>query len=222
MNDALCDPARLNPRWDRALNKAWLASCVAIQVFNGETERKPIDIEIPNEIEDIYSDILLAARTCATAFSNQGTPSSNFESPFLNTAIVTLPWKLRDYEQSLTKMQNGFNIKAEAAIAAKFPPDPLRRLQNQPFMVVYQAGDIGLWHLPAIISQHHQRVVEVATAELHKAAPTLFKVGNGPATRCDPSLFQTSVANVYGHGTTCMCYCWFQQAHDVSSPRYPF
>lgn len=216
MNDPLCDPARLNPRWNRARNKAWLAGCVAIQVFHSETERKPIDIEIPNEIGDIYSDILLAARTCATAFSTKGAPPSKFESPFLNTKVVTLPWKLRDYEQSLSKMQNGFNTKAEAAIAAKFPPDPLRR-QNQPFVVVDQAGEIGLWHLPAAISKHQQRVVEVATAELRKTAPALIKVGNGPATRCDPSLFQTSAANVYGHGTACMCYCWFQQAHDVSS-----
>ena len=131
--------------------------------------------------------------------------------------VVTLPWELREYERCLSKMQNGFNVKAEAAMMEKFPPlKQPRGFETRPFIVVDKAGEIGLWHLPSVISDRLQRVVERATSELYRKAPTLFKVGNGPATRCDPSLFQTSAANIWGHGTACLCYCWFQQAHDVS------
>lgn len=115
-------------------------------------------------------------------------------------------------------MQNGFNVKAEALARAKFPPlKHDRGFETRPFIVVDKAGEIGLWHLPSVISKRLQSMVEKATSELHQKAPTLFKVGNGPATRCDPSLFRTSAANMWGHGTACLCYCWFQQAHDVSA-----
>jgi len=67
-----CDPSELNPRWNHARNKAWMAACVAIQVFHSEKEQKKIDIEIPDEILDIYSDILLAARTCVEVFATRG------------------------------------------------------------------------------------------------------------------------------------------------------
>ena len=115
-------------------------------------------------------------------------------------------------------MQNGFNVKAEALARAKFPPlKHDRGFETRPFIVVDKAGEIGLWHLPSVISKCLQSMVEKATSELHQKAPTLFKVGNGPATRCDPSLFRTSATNMWGHGTACLCYCWFQQAHDVSA-----
>ena len=130
---------------------------------------------------------------------------------------VTLPWELRDYQQSLTKMQSGFNVKAEAALLKKFPPPKHTHVvETRPFIIVDKAGEIRLWHLPSAISDRLQRIVARATSELHSKAPALFKVGNGPATRCDPSLFQTSVADLWGYGTACLSYCWFQQGHDVS------
>ena len=72
MSRTLSDPSELNPRWNRARNKAWMAACVAVQVFHSEIQRKKMEIEIPNEVEDIYSDILLVARTCVEALKNQG------------------------------------------------------------------------------------------------------------------------------------------------------
>jgi hypothetical protein len=119
-------------------------------------------------------------------------------------------------------MQNGFNVKAEAAMTAKFPPPELcRAFEARPFTVVDKIGEIGLWHMPSAISQRLQTVVEKATRELYQSAPTLFQVGNGPAARCDPSLFKRSAANVWGSGTACLCYCWFQQGHDVSRLHTP-
>ena len=80
-------------------------------------------------------------------------------------------------------------------------------------------GEIGLWHMPAVVSQRLQAIVEKATRELYHNAPTLFQVGNGPASWCDASLFKKSAANIWGYGTACLCYCWFQQGHDVSPSR---
>ena len=77
----LCDPSELNPRWNRARNKAWMAACVAIQVFQSEKEKKKIELEIPREVADIYADILLAARTCAEAFENKGVFSDSSMLP---------------------------------------------------------------------------------------------------------------------------------------------
>lgn len=72
MSNSLTRPSVLNPRWNTAQNKAWLAACVAVQVFNSEIEQQTIEIEIPTEVQDIYPDILLAARTCVEALANQG------------------------------------------------------------------------------------------------------------------------------------------------------
>lgn len=72
MSNPVSTPSELNPRWNHARNKAWLAACVAVQVFHSEKEQKTIEIEIPYEVQDIYPDILLAARTCVEALANQG------------------------------------------------------------------------------------------------------------------------------------------------------
>ena len=115
-HSSLVHPSELNPRWDAARSKAWLAACVAVQVFESEKDCKKINIEIPREIEDIYADILIAVRTCAQACNTQGTSWRMFWVPWFTWLVryqVTLPWSLRDYEAKLTKMQNRFNSEAE-------------------------------------------------------------------------------------------------------------
>ena len=72
-SEVLAHPSELNPRWDAARSKAWLAACVAVQVFESEKGCKKINIEIPREVEDIYADILIAVRTCAQACTTRGT-----------------------------------------------------------------------------------------------------------------------------------------------------
>ena len=97
--------------------------------------------------------------------------------------VVTLPWGLREYEQCLSKMQNGFNVKAEALMKENFPPpNTTCGFETWLFIVVNKASEIELWHLPSVISKRLQCTVEKATSELHQKAPTLFKIGNGPAT----------------------------------------
>ena len=219
-HSSLVHPSELNPRWDAARSKAWLAACVAVQVFESEKDCKKINIEIPREIEDIYADILIAVRTCAQACNTQGTSWRMFWVPWFTWLVryqVTLPWSLRDYEAKLTKMQNGFNSEAERRMKVAFPPPKnLPRHEHRPFIIVDKLGEVGGWHLPSALSPRLQRIMEHAMIKLNRSAPTLLQVGVGPATRSDPGLFRQDPTDVFGHGIACMSYCWFQQGHEVS------
>ena len=68
----LCNPSVLNPHWADARNQVHLASSVIMDLFWSEVHGETKPVVIPQEIEHIWPDLVLAARTCAAAWGNRG------------------------------------------------------------------------------------------------------------------------------------------------------
>ena len=68
----LCKPGLLNPHWDDSRKQVHLAASVAVDLFWSEVQGVGELVDVPRELEPILPDLVLAARTCAAAWTKRG------------------------------------------------------------------------------------------------------------------------------------------------------
>lgn len=129
-----------------------------------------------------------------------------------------LSWALATYSHDLMPRQDGSNLEQERLMGLKYPPIAGEsEVEFSPFILIDTREEIGMVHLPGILSTRIQLAVESAFMELRKECPSLLSIGKGPSTRSNLELFDREGPANFGAGTCCLSYCWFQQGHEVTA-----